>query len=412
MKSVVTKLVSEKRRVRYASTFLTLAYYLSGCQSDQNSNPAVTEPDLFSKDIAALKTNPDICQGAQGINWLALTQANCNWLSDYGLFSGPPNDPTYVNSPGLLYKLNSALFTDHAQKYRYIFLPQDSRMGFHPQDTFDFPEGSVLVKVFALPNSVNIDETVKPTTQEERLVEVRLQIKRKQGWVLLPYVWHPDSQDAYLHLAGKTVSHTYTNINDDSHSVPSQQFNYEIPSASRCQLCHQHDNTFSPIGPKARHLNRTLFYQGQSHAQLQLWQSLGMIEGVPQDLSQLDTAPNWQDSTASLKDRAKAYLDINCAHCHSDHGSAALSGLRLEYWRKDVDYLHGVCNSSHGWRGGGFDIWPGEGAASSIPRRMNMTQAKDRMPPVGRTLIDSHAVKLIEQWIDEMPYQDCQDYGL
>ena len=369
---------------------------------------------MYSKDIAALKTNPEICQGQNAVNWQALAQANCNWLSDYGLFLGAPNNQHQVTPPGRLYELNSALFTDHARKYRYLFIPDGQRIEFKHRDAFEFPLGSVLVKVFALPTTLTNTEANTQSASDERVVEVRLQIKRTNGWVLLPYVWHPQSQDAYLHLSGKVLHHEY-NVIDQTLSTSTQAslgFDYEVPAASRCQLCHQQGERFTPIGPKARHLNRRIHYDGQTHEQLQLWQAQGLLNDLPDDLSGLDTAPNWQDANAPLQARAKAYLDINCAHCHSDEGSAALSGLRLEYWRKDIDYLHGVCNSSHGWRGGGFDIWPGDGAASSITRRMSMSEAKDRMPPVGRTLTDHAAVTLIQQWIDQMPYQDCEDYGL
>ena len=49
-----------------------------------------------------------------------------------------------------------------------------------------------------------------------------------------------------------------------------------------------------------------------------------------------DKMPVWNDPlTAPLADRAKAYLDANCAHCHSAQGSAKNSGLYLDYHQKD-----------------------------------------------------------------------------
>jgi hypothetical protein len=83
--------------------------------------------------------------------------------------------------------------------------------------------------------------------------------------------------------------------------------------------------------------------------------------------------PSWQNSSANLQYRAKAYLYINCSHSHSNDGAAALSGLRLKYWRKDIGYNHSVCNPTHDWRGGSFDIWPKDGENSSIPMRIRHT---------------------------------------
>ena len=132
-----------------------------------------------------------------------------------------------------------------------------------------------------------------------------------------------------------------------------------------------------------------------------------MLSGLPDSLSEIDAAPDWRDETKNLSNRAKAYLDINCAHCHRAEGAASLSGLKLEYARKAIDYNHGVCNSAHGWRGGGFDIWPGSSSQSSLVERMTLSPAPDRMPPLGRSLVDVDAVELIKQWIDAMPYQEC-----
>lgn len=133
------------------------------------------------------------------------------------------------------------------------------------------------------------------------------------------------------------------------------------------------------------------------------------MSGLPEDFSTIDLSPDWKNESYSLEVRAKSYLDINCAHCHREEGAASLSGLRLEFGRKSIDYNHGVCNSAHGWRGGGFDIWPGRSDLSSLPQRMTFSAAPDRMPPLGRSVVDSDAVELIKQWIDSMPYQECSE---
>jgi mono/diheme cytochrome c family protein len=163
------------------------------------------------------------------------------------------------------------------------------------------------------------------------------------------------------------------------------------------------------IGPKARLLNKEIDVAGEKINQLTYWSQKGLLQDLPESLAEVDLAPDWRDETKDLTDRAKAYLDINCAHCHRPEGAASLSGLKMEYRRKTIDYHHGVCNSAHGWRGGGFDIWPGDSEKSSMPLRMTLSGAPDRMPPLGRSLVDNEAVELIRQWIDAMPYQECAE---
>lgn len=338
-----------------------------------------------------LPPNKVQCVTSSTINWEALKSLNCDRLSDYGLFLNPNNPTQSPNNPGIPYSLNSTLFTDHAEKFRFIFIPENTQTQYDDKNAFDFPLGSALVKVFAL-----------PSPDVANIIEVRLLILREKGWIGLPFLWDKQQEDAFLQLNGATVPFDFEYL-ETQHSG-----NYVVPSYGDCQTCHMNNNEIIPIGIKARHLNKTIEYDGKFTQQLMLWSELNLIENLP-DISTIDTSPNWQDESQSLQNRAKAYLDINCAHCHSDGGSGALSGLRLEYWRKTIDYNHGVCNSSHGWRGGGFDIWPGEGEISSIPIRMRHTEPKDRMPPIGRSLVDEPAAQLISDWIDTLPYQSCAE---
>jgi len=316
------------------------------------------------------------------------------------LFSKLSYDQRTPNNLGFNYQLNSALFTNHARKYRYLYIPDGmSAIEYSKDNSFIFPQGSVLVKIFSLPSDTNIDSN-------ETIIEVRLLINRKSGWTPLVYKWYSEFDDGYLLVGGKIISQTI------NHNNESQTFKYSIPSKGECIRCHKNIDEngrsyTSPIGLKARHLNKAITLNSVSTNQLYYWKTLGLLTGLPSDLNNIDTAPNWKDNTKDIQSRAKAYLDINCAHCHSDNGDAALSGLRLDYWRKDLDYSHGVCNPAHGWRGGGYDIWPGEGDTSSIPVRMRHTEAKDRMPPIGRSLVDEEAAQLISDWIDTLPYQAC-----
>jgi hypothetical protein len=96
-------------------------------------------------------------------------------------------------------------------------------------------------------------------------------------------------------------------------------------------------------------------------------------------------------------------------------GSGALSGLRLEMWRDPTDYIYGICNRAQGYYGGPlgltYDIVPGNAADSVLPFRLGAQRhtdnAKDMMPPLGRSLADHDAVALVRQWIDAMPAKAC-----
>src|SRR3546814_1107131 len=77
------------------------------------------------------------------------------------------------------------------------------------------------------------------------------------------------------------------------------------------------------------------------------------------------TMPQWDDPKAgSVAERARAYLDVNCAHCHNPAGSASNSGLFLR-WTDDPTGVHygiGKRPTAAGRGSGGmeFAIAPGD----------------------------------------------------
>jgi len=374
---------------------ILISIFLSGCvgEGDSSAETGITHLDDSS--------NSTICSVSEGINWPALLSEDindlCSKLSDYKLFSDASDPRLGANVGGISYEINSQLFTDYARKYRYLYIPNNEHAAYSKDEVFDFPVGTVLAKVFSLP--ADTEKT------EEDIIEVRLMIHRSSGWVGLPFVWDDSLKEGFLDLNGESIEFSLV------HKGKEYSDHYSVPPYGSCRTCHQFNGSMSLIGLKARNLNKSIEFEGESINQLQLWTQKGLLSGLPVDSIEIDLAPDWQDDSKDIEDRAKSYLDINCAHCHREEGAASLSGLKLEYGRKSVDYNHGVCNSSHGWRGGGFDIWPGDSANSSMPLRMTLSAAPDRMPPLGRSIVDVEAVELIRQWIDSMPYQECAEQG-
>src|SRR3546814_10895541 len=73
---------------------------------------------------------------------------------------------------------------------------------------------------------------------------------------------------------------------------------------------------------------------------------------------------DWRDAAhASLDGRARAYLDINCGHCHNEKGPADTSGLWLDVGDHPPRHL-GLCKPSiaagQGTGGHRFGIVPGK----------------------------------------------------
>src|SRR5205823_172324 len=88
-------------------------------------------------------------------------------------------------------------------------------------------------------------------------------------------------------------------------------------------------DTVTPIGPTSRNLNREFAYAAGTENQLIHWSRQGALVGAPAP-ADAPRLPVWDDpSTGTLDSRARAWLEINCAHCHNPAGPARNSGLDL-----------------------------------------------------------------------------------
>ena len=138
--------------------------------------------------------------------------------------------------------------------------------------------------------------------------------------------------------------------------------------------------------------------------QLDYLSMIGYLKGLPA-LGQLPRNADWKDTAQSVNDRARAYLDINCSHCHNRDGAADTSGL---YLTQDIPLgeASGRCKLPIAAGGGTgnlpFDIVPGNPDHSVLVYRMGSTDPGAMMPELGRSLRHDEGIALIREWIQEM----------
>ncbi|MCB1704117.1 MAG: right-handed parallel beta-helix repeat-containing protein [Halioglobus sp.] len=378
-------------------------------------SPAIsTDPALFNCSHASLppivleppvdldnptEPNPaELCDvPGEGINADAYL-ANCPNLSDYRLFADQGNPLSGANG-GVIYDLNTPLFTDYANKYRFVFLPENTRAAYRDTEAFDFPVGTIIAKTFTIQADLRDDSSAQD------IIETRLLIRRASGWAALPYIWNSDKSDAVLTVTGGTRAVNWI----DMEGLP-RSTNYVIPNTNNCANCHGED-TMLPLGPTARSLNRDFNYDSGTANQLDHWTAAGILSGAPDDTAAIPSIPLWGDTSADLNERARGYLDVNCAHCHSPGGAGDTSGLLLEYFRPFGPAV-GECKppvaAGPGSGGLGYDIVPGDAADSILVFRMASNDLEVRMPEIGRSIVHPEGVELIAQWINAMDPVDCE----
>lgn len=312
-------------------------------------------------------------------------------LSTYGFFDGEIK-ATIPSSDLIFYKPASSLFTDNAFKSRFVFIPEGEKAQLEG-DNLNLPKGSILVKNFYYPSDFRNPDG------ERKIIETRLMIHEEKGWQAYPYVWNESQTDAVLKVVGGEFEVQYIDLNGKE-----QLINYLVPNKNQCKSCHNKDEVLVPLGFQVKHLNNELDNGSSKTNQLANLSDLGKLEGF-QNKSAHASMVDYEDQTQLLSDRAMAYLDINCAHCHSAEGPASTSGLFLTYDQRDPMKL-GI-NKVPVAAGSGagnfkFDIVPGKPEESILIHRMNSTQVGVSMPEIGRTTVDEKGLELIKAWIAEM----------
>ncbi|MEX2130044.1 MAG: SO2930 family diheme c-type cytochrome [Pseudohongiellaceae bacterium] len=311
-----------------------------------------------------------------------------------------PNPATLRISPA------NTLFTDYAHKLRTLWIPEGKQIQLVANE-LDFPVGTVLSKTFYYPATSTGEFLLQEDSAEQesvsltdhRLLETRLLVRRETGWDAFPYVWNEEQTEAFLRLAGASIPVTLQS------AAESNSFTYFVPNENQCSGCHQteHPNGgMHPLGAKARQLNHVLPFDGEG-----LKNQLAAI--VERDwfneLPVIEILPQWKDETLSIDLRARAYLDINCGHCHNPAGAADTSALLLDGFNHS-GFEMGLCKPPVAAGGGSgnlqFSIVPGQPAQSILLYRMESTNPATMMPELGRTLIHREGVELIREWIGEL----------
>jgi len=283
-------------------------------------------------------------------------------ISDYHIFKGNPSSLNPANGYHL-YELSTGLFTDYAEKQRLIHVPEGAAITATGNGLPDFPDETILVKTFYYYNDK------RDPSKGKRLIETRLLVKNNGQWNAGTYVWNKEQTDAVLATGSSNTPVSWINKEGTARNI-----SYHIPSPKDCGTCHNTGNLLMPIGIKIRNLNINVVRDHDTINQLRFFQQTGIMKTTgPAHFAQL---PAWQNNTLSLEERVRAYLDVNCAHCHSDKGSCPQSRVRF-----------------------GWDLSFEDTRITGNTNRIIKMLSKGRMPRIGTTIIDEEAVALITTYL-------------
>lgn len=311
------------------------------------------------------------------ISEVAITDvANPAKLSDFAFFNGSAARPSDRLIP---YELGTPLFSDYATKQRFIYLPAGASITADNDGRLIFPVGTALIKSFGYPAA----------SGGLNVIETRVLLHRVSGWVALPYVWRADGTEADLRVGGTRVPVTF------AHDGATSSISYGVPNKNQCKQCHSVANDIMPIGPVWQ--NMEFPRKGDQQR---------LTKMVP-SFAKLQPFARWDASgDASLNDKAKQYLKVNCGHCHAPKGSASNSGLFLDGSAQDAAAFGiGKRPVAAGRASGDLDfiIAPGQPDQSILIKRMESTDPGIAMPEIGRSTVHKEGAAMLRDWIKAMP---------
>jgi uncharacterized repeat protein (TIGR03806 family) len=299
------------------------------------------------------------------------------------------------------YDVISVLFADDAGKQRFLWIPPGTTIGWHDTEHWQFPIGSIAIKTFFF----SLDE--RDPSRGRRLLETRLLIRESAGWQGHTYVWNEAQTEAERVIPGRTLEVSFIDAAGEN-----REQRYEVPNEHHCQECHGVAPDTELLGPRTRQLDRMHDYGSGAENQIDHMAALGLFDVTPPQ-SRLRFEDPLGDGP--IGDRARAYLDANCGHCHSQSAVAASTNFWLDYEHTDPATGNpinwGVCKfpTSAGPAAGGhsYDVVPGRPDDSILIYRMESVEAKVKMPPIPTRRADSAGVALMREWILAMSGAPC-----
>jgi len=273
------------------------------------------------------------------------------------------------------FKPSFALWSDGAEKKRWISLPEGSRIDTSDMDYWSFPVGTKLWKEFS-------SDGVR--------IETRLIAKQPSGsWYAVAYHWRADQKEA------DAVPNGVMNASGTSH---------DVPNSDQCLTCH------SQMPDKALGFSAIQLSHERSEPSNTLEWTLSALMAA-----NLLTNPPATTFTVPGTDEQRnlfGYLHANCGTCHNPRGTQNTQ-TGLDMWLKVADMTKpvsefsvykGLYNVDIAWLDGNHPsatkrIDPGSLTNSAVYQRFITKDQEWSMPPLATEIVDPDGKQLLEDFI-------------
>ena len=301
--------------------------------------------------------------GADGSADAAMPQTAPMRLSETGLYRD--GSLTELADGVMAYTPRYELWSDGADKLRYLQLPDGQPIDTSDMDAFVFPVGTKAWKEFS---------------RDGTRLETRLLWKTEDGWIHVAYAWNEAQTEAIATTRG-------------AEDVLGTQ--HDIPTRIECRECHQ-GAADTLLGVSALQLA----HDGQGLTLEQLEADGRLTDAPPAGLARPDT----------LEWNALGYLHANCGTCHNPRGKG-FERVDIELWLRASELevtstrAYVTCVGVAIEQTTGDDtarIAPGLPEDSALITRMRLRGEEEAMPPIASERTDDAGIALVEQWIESL----------
>ncbi|MCY2959769.1 MAG: hypothetical protein NTY35_06350 [Planctomycetota bacterium] len=305
-------------------------------------------------------------------------------LADTGLYGDAATRT--IASDVLPFTPQYPLWTDGAEKQRWIRLPPGESIDASNPDVWRFPVGTQLWKEFSFGRRV-----------ESRTMELGADGR----WTYATYAWTEDGNDAVLAPEGGVRGACSTG----------RGTRHDIPGVADCRVCHEGGPNavlgFSALqlsadrDPLAPHAERPT----AGSVDLDDLVARGLVRGLPRELT---VHPPRIEATSPRERAALGYLHGNCGSCHNAEGPLSTIGLELDYplvgaERRAAPAMRTALGRESRFQPTGLAglarIEAGDPDRSTLVARLSSRSPVAAMPPLGTRAVDEDAVALVREWI-------------
>jgi putative heme-binding domain-containing protein len=359
-------------------------------------------------------------------------------LSETGLFASVKD---HLPAPGVIpFLINAEMWADGAVAERFVALPGESSIQTGAKDVWiyqsgaawKFPTNAVLAKTLSL-------EMKRGRPERARRIETQILHYDGFNWHGYTYRWNDAQTDATLVTAEGTEQSF--DVEDAGAPGGRRKLAWRFHSRTECLRCHNPwvNYALAFTGPQ---LNRSVYYQSNhpicaslppafeakpptrandvllTDNQLRTLSHIGFFDQPLDERARprlTDPYARQRDDldpdrpNYDLNERARSWLHVNCAHCHRE-GAGGSVVTHLDYDSKPVDMKAFGRAPSQGPFGltGARVIQPGDPYRSVLFYRI-ATEGGGHMPRLGASRVDEAGVKLIHDWIKQLPAELAEE---